>query len=85
MLGSRWKRSTPHHPAKGPYNGYTVVGTTNTAHLSDEHPPQVIYQGDNTFMWSLPLSEWPGNLIQENAAVPQHDLYTELKGNYGHS
>lgn len=63
--GSRWMRAAPHDSARGPYNGYTVSFVTNTAHASPRHPPQVVYVGDNGYVWSLPLSEWPGNLIPE--------------------
>lgn len=64
-IGSRWMRNTPYDPSKGGYNGYTVFAVTNTANLHPNHPPQVIYQGDNGHLWSLPLAEWPGNLVPE--------------------
>ncbi len=64
-IGSRWARSEPHDPAKGVYNGYTVLAVTNTAHESDNHLPQVIYAGDNGNMWSHPLNTWPGSLVPE--------------------
>lgn len=56
-------------PAKGTYNGYTVLFTTNTEHLSDKHPPQVVYRGDNGKLWSLPLSDWPGSLVPEERTL----------------
>lgn len=31
-IGSRWRRSSEYDAAKGPYNGYTVLFITNTAH-----------------------------------------------------
>jgi len=64
QLGSRWTRPG-YDPALGVYNGYTVLFITNTAHKHPNHPPQVIYQGDNGKVWSLPLVEWPGKLIPE--------------------
>ena len=63
--GSRWMRALPHDPNLGPYNGYTVVGITNVMHGHLDHPPQVVYQGDNGHLWSLPWSEWPGHLVPE--------------------
>jgi len=63
-IHSRWNRAN-YDPSKGRYNGYTIRIITNTEHRSNKHPPQVIYQGDNGYWWSLPLSEWPGNLIKE--------------------
>lgn len=62
--GSRWTRAD-YDPEKGPYNGYTVLFITNTAHPSEAHPQQVVYKGDNGHYWSLPLDTWPGNLIPE--------------------
>ena len=41
---------------------YTVICITNTARLTDNHPPQVIYNSINGNIWSLPLSAWPGSL-----------------------
>jgi hypothetical protein len=64
ITGTRWTRPN-YDPEKGPYNGYTVLFATNTAHTSDRHPPQVVYQGDNGCVWSLPLADWPGSLIPE--------------------
>jgi hypothetical protein len=60
--GSRWYRDcgNPYAP-----NGYTVLFITNTENVSDKHPPQVVYQGDNGKMWSLDLNRWPGNLVPE--------------------
>ena len=62
--GSRWGREG-YDPFKGDYNGYTVLYVTNTAHVHENHPEQVVYRGDNGKIWSMPLSEWPGNLVQE--------------------
>jgi len=63
-INSRWMR--PGYDAyKGRYNGYRVMYVTNIAHLHANHPPQVVYTGDNGHMWSLPLSEWPGKLVVE--------------------
>ena len=67
-IGSRWARRAKHDPSKGAYNGYTVLFITNTANVSDKHPPQVVYQGDNGFKWSLPLTDWPGSLVPERNA-----------------
>lgn len=63
-IGSRFCRPD-YTPAEGPYNAYTVLFVTNTSHVSDRHPPQVVYQGDNGRVWSLPLAEWPGRLVPE--------------------
>jgi hypothetical protein len=57
-IGSRWGR--PDVPSGAFY--YEVVCVTNTDHLSDRHPPQVVYRGSNSSMWSTPLSEWPSKL-----------------------
>ena len=64
LIGTRWTRPG-YDPTLGPYNGYTILFVTNTSHLSDNHPPQVVYQGDNGKYWSLPLVDWPGKLIPE--------------------
>ena len=58
---TRWCRKD-YDPNKGNYNGYTVVTITNTA---NRHPEQVVYKGDNGNIWSIPLADWPGNLIPE--------------------
>ncbi|MDC8457793.1 hypothetical protein JJO78_20185 [Marinobacter sp. DS40M6] len=64
--GSRWCRAdNTFDPSKGEYNGYTVEGVTNTEHLHENHEPQVVYRGDNGFLWSLPITRWPGNLQPE--------------------
>lgn len=63
-IGSRWQRPN-YDESKGPYNGYTVLFITNLAHLSIDHPAQVVYEGDNGHQWSLPLERWPGNLVPE--------------------
>jgi hypothetical protein len=60
---SYWRRSEPHDPAKGVFNGYMVLFITNMAHEHHNHPPQVIYRGDNGHVWSLALDQWPGNLV----------------------
>lgn len=65
LSGSRWMRNTPFDPSMGDYNGYTILGITNTANIHPRHPPQVVYRGDNGHLWSLPLNEWPGNLVPE--------------------
>ena len=65
LIGSRWKRANQYDPTKGPYNGYTILYITNTERLHENHPPQVVYIGDNKKIWSLPLDQWPGNLIPE--------------------
>jgi len=63
-IGSRWVRRV-----RGEYikesNGYTVIAITNTAHKNEFHQPDVIYQGDNGNLWSLPWRRWPGNLVLE--------------------
>ena len=41
---------------------YEVVCVTNTDHISDKHPQQVVYRGYNSSMWSMPLSDWPNKL-----------------------
>ena len=64
LLGTRWCREG-YDPDKGDYNVYTVIAVTNTAHRHPAHPEQVVYKGTNGKLWSLPLSEWPGNLIPE--------------------
>jgi|AntDeeMinimDraft_4_1070355.scaffolds.fasta_scaffold44224_2 hypothetical protein len=64
-LQSRWCRKDGANPSGDQHHGYTVVAVTNTAHPHERHPPQVIYQGDNGHYWSLPLTEWPGNLVPE--------------------
>ena len=63
-ISSRWTRPN-YDPKMGLYNGYTVLFITNGAHVSERHPQQVVYEGDNGFVWSLPLSDWPGSLIEE--------------------
>ena len=63
-VGSRWVRQN-YDPNKGRYNGYTVLFVTNLAHISENHPPQVVYRGDNGHFWSLPFSQWPGSLVTE--------------------
>jgi hypothetical protein len=69
-VGSRWQRTAPHDPTKGPFVGYTVMGITNTENQNAKHPPQVVYRGDNGKLWSLPLAEWPGNLKPMVGAPP---------------
>ena len=64
-LGSRWTRKAPWDPTKGEYNGYTVLFVTNVQHPDIRHPPQIVYRGDNGFMWSIPASSWPGGLREE--------------------
>jgi len=64
-IGSRWKRSGQFDPKMGDYNGYTVLFVTNMENPHLNHPPQVVYQGDNGKYWSLPLDRWPGSLIAE--------------------
>jgi hypothetical protein len=65
-IGSRWVRSNNiFSPGVGDYNAYTVFIITNTENSHVNHPPQVIYQGDNGNWWSLPLEQWPGNLKKE--------------------
>lgn len=64
-IGSRWTRGS-YDATMGPYNGYTVRCITNTAHTSANHPPQVVYEGDNGHMWSLQLDKWPGSLVPED-------------------
>lgn len=64
--GSRWvRKDNVFNPDSGGYNGYFVLYVTNTEHIHTSHPPQVVYEGDNGHIWSLPLSEWPGNLEKE--------------------
>lgn len=64
-VGSRWRRTSEYDAAKGPYNGYTVLFITNTAHSHPSHPPQVVYEGDNGHKWSVDLDRWPGSLTPE--------------------
>ena len=64
-IGSRWKRKIPHKEKLGPYNGYTVLFITNTEHSHPNHPPQVVYEGDNGRKWSRSLELWPGSLKPE--------------------
>lgn len=59
-VDSRWHRIIAGQ--SGMRLGYTILFITNTAHDSKEHPPQVVYQGDNGNLWSLPLDKWPGSL-----------------------
>jgi hypothetical protein len=63
LVGSKWVRGTGYQPELGPYVDYTVTVVTNTAHPHERHPSQVIYEGSNGNVWSLPLSEWPGSLV----------------------
>lgn len=65
-IGTRWKRKTTWYPELGVYNGYTVVGITNLGHRHEDHPPQVVYIGDNGLLWSLELDKWPGSLTEES-------------------
>ena len=65
--GSRWCRPG-YDPQKGPYNGYTVVAVSNTAHRTPKHPPDVVYVGDNGHYWTRPLRDWPGSLVPEEDA-----------------
>jgi hypothetical protein len=60
-IGSRWVRPD-FDPEKGPFNAYTVVAVTNTAHTHPDHPSQVVYRGDNGHWWSRPVTDWPGSL-----------------------
>jgi hypothetical protein len=62
---SYWRRSEPHDPDKGVFNGYMVLFITNLTHEHHSHPPQVVYRGDNGHVWSLPLDKWPGNLVPD--------------------
>lgn len=62
--GSRWARKG-YNSTLGKYNAYTVLFITNGTHEHSRHPKQVVYIGDNGNEWSLPLNEWPGNLIPE--------------------
>ena len=60
-IGSRWKINSNSNfdlslDYNG-YNGYTVICVTNLAHKHENHPPQVVYVGDNKNPWSLPLNE----------------------------
>ena len=71
LTGTRWQRkdqsnvSESPEPGKHPYNGYTVLMVTNLSHSHPDHPPQVIYKGDNGKCWSLDLTRWPGSLEPE--------------------
>jgi len=64
MLGSRWQRKD-YKPEMGEYVGYTVIAVTNTEHVHPNHPQQVVYEGDNGFIWSRALVDWPGSLVPE--------------------
>ena len=55
-------------------NTYTVLAVTNTAHLSEKYPPQVIYQGDNGHFWSKDLEQWPGSLIPLEEAEKRKEV-----------
>ena len=68
-IGSRWTRAN-YDPEKGAYNAYEILFITNTAHVSDKHPPQIVYRGDNGHYWSRPFEKWPGALIPEGCAMP---------------
>ena len=63
-VGSRWGR-TDYDKTQGDYNGYTVLFLTNMEHQHPNHPQQVVYQGDNGHHWSVPLVDWPRNLVPE--------------------
>ena len=53
--GSRWSNG---------FHVYTVLFTTNLAHMHRRHPPQVVYKGDNGNVWSMDLKIWPGKLTE---------------------
>jgi hypothetical protein len=76
MIGTRWCRPD-YDPADGEYNGYTVIGISNTEHEHPNHPKQVIYEGDNGHMWSLQLDKWPGNLIPEVIVDVIDDVFVD--------
>jgi hypothetical protein len=61
-LKSKWIRSDS---APGSTFYYTVECITNIENINDKHPPQVVYRGKNGHVWSLPLKDWPGNLISK--------------------
>lgn len=63
LAQSRWVRSD-HDIFRGEFNAYTVLFITNAGHPHPRHQAQVVYQGDNGNLWSLPVSEWPGNLVK---------------------
>ena len=63
-IGSRWTRLN-YDPGKGLYNAYTILFITNTTNVNPNHPPQIVYKGDNGYYWSRPFDKWPGSLIPE--------------------
>ena len=59
--GSKWQRKDSFQPDFF----YEVIAVSNTSHISDRHPQQVIYSGSNGNLWSMPLSEWPNKLVRK--------------------
>lgn len=77
LVGSRWGRKN-YNDSRGPYNGYTVLAITNTAHRHERHPEQVVYIGDNGNLWSCPLNVWPGNLVPEEEALASWNSHKQV-------
>jgi hypothetical protein len=75
LVGTRWCRGG-FDASKGVYNGYEVIFVTNTAHEHANHPAQVVYNGDNGKIWSLPLNKWPGRLMPEPKETIKMKKYT---------
>lgn len=61
LIGSRWRRKKRWCVS---LFGYTIIGLANVEHNNPKRPPEVVYQGDNGFLWTMKLSEWPGNLVK---------------------
>jgi hypothetical protein len=39
-------------------NVYTVIHVTNTKNITSKHPPDVVYMGQNGYVWSRRLEGW---------------------------
>ena len=37
---------------------YTILHVTNIGHVREDHPPDIVYQGENGNVWSRRLSDW---------------------------
>ncbi len=58
--GSRWRH---HHQTITHNHYYPVIGIANTGNKNPAYPPEVVYQGDNGFLWTKKLDQWPGSLF----------------------
>ena len=45
---------------------------------------QVYYKGSNGSTWTVPLDNWPGNLIKEEREHPETKLLEEVEWNDGY-